>query len=610
MGNVIDLDRVGGGGSGTGWSGSVNTFADLPNANDHLNEVWVVRTKTGSQWTFNLKRSGLYIAEVSGWRKLSNAQFLFSDNEFTIKNSADETKQIHFDASTITTGQQRTLSVQDKDYTIASDEDLRVDDTDLEVITGVLPQQVAESIDSALVKARGTEVLTGTASINADPTRFDVSAVVGQIKDSTGYYPINAPAVSGVLIDDISSSSTWIYYDKNGVLQQQTTEPTTLEWRQKLFLKRFASNGVQLIASEVTLNPSGQYSNSIRDVYDYLLSAGVPLKKGLDVIPNTDRTFKRGEGSVLEFGGTDDEDQRNTPFFSLQAPAILFTQTRSSSVAGPVSNVPHDQYDNGGVLSPISNNKFVAHRLYFFTSGNQILQYGQNEYNSLSEAETSILTESYVVNPATNNGLLLGWWIVKKDYIALNNIAECKFVPYSIGGQSTGSALAQEKLTLYFSLTGQANSTFGLLSKSSEDVTTNPSGKPTTNPFSTFQNGSEDPYPIRGGGVLTRVLLTLSTCAVAQATVGANPTLRLDVYRTTGSGRALIRSIDVPIPPANVDINNNLGNNNFITVSYATSFLLPATNEGIGVQFTNRNANNNQINAVSRLMVTTIITYG
>lgn len=121
MGEVIHLSDpiAGNGGTGTGWDGEVNTYAELPPFGDHLTEKYLVLTSTGSQLLFNLKRSGFYIAEVGGWRKLSNAQFLFNDNEFTVKNSIDQTKQIHFDVSQLATSTQRTATWQNKDGTVA-----------------------------------------------------------------------------------------------------------------------------------------------------------------------------------------------------------------------------------------------------------------------------------------------------------------------------------------------------------------------------------------------------------------------------------------------------------------------------------------------------------
>jgi len=137
MGKVIHLDdKTGGGGSGTGWDGEVNTFADLPDATLNDGKIYLVKTKTGSQLTFNLKRSGFYIAESGSWRKLSNAQMMFTDNELTFSDDAYPTKQLGFELSSIGAGQRRTATFQNKNGTVAY----------LSDITGNLPSGLENQI--------------------------------------------------------------------------------------------------------------------------------------------------------------------------------------------------------------------------------------------------------------------------------------------------------------------------------------------------------------------------------------------------------------------------------------------------------------------------------
>lgn len=110
---------AGGGSGGTGWADEVNTFADLPAAADHTGEVYLVKTKTGSQLTFNLKRSGFYQSDGVSWTKLSTVQFMFTDDELTFKDDVDNTKQLGFELSSISTGTRRTATFPDKNGTVA-----------------------------------------------------------------------------------------------------------------------------------------------------------------------------------------------------------------------------------------------------------------------------------------------------------------------------------------------------------------------------------------------------------------------------------------------------------------------------------------------------------
>lgn len=116
---------TGGGGAGTGWDGEVATFALLPPVGDHTGEVYLVTTKTGSQLTFNLKRSGFYRSDGATWSKVSEVQIMFNDSELTFSDDADNTKQLGFQINQVSTSTRRTATWQDKNGTVAYLDDLK-----------------------------------------------------------------------------------------------------------------------------------------------------------------------------------------------------------------------------------------------------------------------------------------------------------------------------------------------------------------------------------------------------------------------------------------------------------------------------------------------------
>jgi hypothetical protein len=316
-----------------------------------------------------------------------------------------------------------------------------IDDSQFKVLKTVTKtlQESFDKTDEALFKARGTELSEGgIPSINTDPTKFNITpAVLGQIKDGINYYAISYAGATAIPIDNIAAINTYVYLDNAGVLRQQTTAPTRTDFYTKLFLARFASNGTQLIGLDRLRNPSGQYSNSVRELYDYLISNNVPLRQGLAITGNANLTFNRAAGSVFRFGAGSDATP-NTPSFTAINTASFFLGTRSSLAGALITNVPVTQYDNNGLLTTISNNKFVAHRLYFFTTPSLAIQYAQTEYSTLEAAKIGALTETYVTNPAVANGALLGWWIVGKNATDLTNPNTSYFLPFTIGGGGTG----------------------------------------------------------------------------------------------------------------------------------------------------------------------------
>jgi len=109
---------------GSTFDGIVDTYADLPTANPPaLNSIYVVRTSTGA-WFINRKQRGLYqrIAttgvRASDWQYLGEWLEEFSDANFSLYNSSDNTKALAFNLSGITTGTTRTLTVPNTSGTI------------------------------------------------------------------------------------------------------------------------------------------------------------------------------------------------------------------------------------------------------------------------------------------------------------------------------------------------------------------------------------------------------------------------------------------------------------------------------------------------------------
>ena len=107
---------------------AVNTYNDLPPANQHSGEIYVVRTSWGD-YVLNRKEAGLYFSNGLTWRRLGDIPSFFLDDNFQIIDSTDQTKGIEFEVSGVTTGTFRTLKVQDADGTIAllADLDSKVD---------------------------------------------------------------------------------------------------------------------------------------------------------------------------------------------------------------------------------------------------------------------------------------------------------------------------------------------------------------------------------------------------------------------------------------------------------------------------------------------------
>jgi hypothetical protein len=93
---------------------SVTAYADLPAANLHASEIYIVLTSTGV-WLFTRKSAGLYYSNGSAWTRLGDIPAYFNSANFQVYDGTDETKVVAFDVSGITHDTKRTLVVPNAD---------------------------------------------------------------------------------------------------------------------------------------------------------------------------------------------------------------------------------------------------------------------------------------------------------------------------------------------------------------------------------------------------------------------------------------------------------------------------------------------------------------
>jgi hypothetical protein len=127
----FDLKGSGGGGGASYIDGEVATFNDLPlDGSAPLDNAWLVREASGT-WLIARKPAGIYIRTATGgtdrnadWTYAGILPDVFSDANFLLYDDADSTKNLKFQLSGITTGTTRTLTVPDKNITVADNADI------------------------------------------------------------------------------------------------------------------------------------------------------------------------------------------------------------------------------------------------------------------------------------------------------------------------------------------------------------------------------------------------------------------------------------------------------------------------------------------------------
>jgi hypothetical protein len=290
---------------------------------------------------------------------------------------------------------------------------------------------------------RGTGVTTSYISTVAiGGTTFAQPTVTGEINSDEGYFAVTYAGATGITVTTLTSASTYVYIDNAGALQQQVTEPTRQDWSRKMFTMRIAVDlSTNLIVGfEYLNNPIGHYANSMRDIYSFLLANGVPFKKDQTITGRAgDLGFDVSSGTLMEFGGTGDINNANILAFDAVANAEFFLATRTAFDAGGNVNLPKF-WDNAGTLTALGSTTVVGHRLYRFSNGNFVMQYGQGNYANITLAKAGAVLENYVLNPILENATFFGWWFIQSTATNTGGTTLTDFKEYTIGIQGGSSS--------------------------------------------------------------------------------------------------------------------------------------------------------------------------
>jgi hypothetical protein len=194
-----------------------------------------------------------------------------------------------------------------------------------------------------------------------------------------------------------------------------------------------------IIGFEYLNNPVGHYSNSIRDLYEYLLKQGIPFKSDQVITGRAgDLGFDVSAGTLMEFGGTGDINNANIRSYDAVANTAYNLMSRTALVSSETDLVKF--WDNNTVITALGSTTLVGHRLYRFSSGNFAMQYGQGNYANMDLAKAGVLTEEYVLNPALKDATFFGWWFIESTATNTGGTTLTDFIEYTIGVQGGSSS--------------------------------------------------------------------------------------------------------------------------------------------------------------------------
>jgi hypothetical protein len=335
--------------------------------------------------------------------------------------------------------------------------------------TGVLKLEIRSELPStALTQLEASILSSNSASTGifewntpwisiVDSTHFSIAPCKGWIIDNTTtpleptVTLVECAGVTNIVPAYLTTAiSTYILVNTTGTVLYQSTFPTPVDRRDKIYLGRIVHPNLSTIQN-VTSSPDIEISpmSQVRDMF----SAIKFINNGIMVSARTtDLSIKTSAGSLfgLGFNWKNNEKSPSKSDISAYDPATFQYRTQTGVVAtGNVTLLDVDNYDLNGTVTAISGTKATNQRVYMNTDGLIRIQYGQTTYSNLASALSNVQTE--IFNTAltiAENLHLIGIIAVMSNATNLSNTAHAVFVPVSKFGENLGGAAGATTTTL------------------------------------------------------------------------------------------------------------------------------------------------------------------
>ena len=298
---------------------------------------------------------------------------------------------------------------------------------------------------STVNNSTGVFVFSGLSKVSS--TQFSVAPVKGWIVDDTTN-PLSPQIFyvdysGGTHTDSYVSTDfeTFVYLTSGGTISQQPIPLTEQQRRQNIFLGKIGhpdKTSINLVFSQpdFVLSPLAQ----LRDMFTpiNLINGGVyPSANGSNLKFNTSAGFLYGLG--INFVSS--TLNPNALSISGTSPCTFQYRTQTGGTVTNVTDIDPLNYDVGGVKTPITGTKATNQRIFLLQNGTFRVQYGQNEYNTLTQAIEALQTETFTPFPNfINNAVLIGILTVLSTATDLTDSSKARFFFASKFGETIGAA--------------------------------------------------------------------------------------------------------------------------------------------------------------------------
>jgi hypothetical protein len=255
--------------------------------------------------------------------------------------------------------------------------------------------------------------------------------------------------------------------------------------------------------------------------------------------------LNRSAGSIFKFASNPDYDNPHTLAIAGMTAGTLIYNTSTGTIISSGTTVNVTQYESApGVLTTLTNNRWVIQRIFFTQSGLTRIQLGTAQYQTLLDAEAAVANEPFTIEAnLAREGILRCHMIVQKNATALNDASKAKFLEVSkFGGQSSGSvALTAANIIAALGYTPETDTALPAHVAAADPhpqylvMSEPPAAHPDFGPTSRI-GASVDVTPTAGEGALNS-LLGLSV--YTQAAVGTTFSNSVLFYASGGTGAPL-----------------------------------------------------------------------
>lgn len=339
---------------------------------------------------------------------------------------------------------------------------------DTHIFTGSLSLQGDESIDGFLYvnelpmyQQQLNDMFTGVVSggiITFSGQVFYISSGSGYIVDNytdpinpTYQYvtwpnlTITASAFPGPGLN-ATTPRTNIAINPNGTVHQQTDKFTPIDYREKIVLGRVVHTNNNVITRALSL-PLTNYNRGFH-WFDLANSIGPINVNGNDYSAGgANLTIQKSLGQTYRVGS----NYRNDTTFPDITTDIASNPTQfryryrdgsGAFIEEPLTTqITGSRYDNGsGTLQVVNNNQWTVQRIFFFgATATTIIQFGQNVYNSKTDAELAAFSEPFVTDPnLLDDSILRAYLLIRGGAADLSNLSDGEFLEAVSAGAGGG----------------------------------------------------------------------------------------------------------------------------------------------------------------------------